>query len=192
VSGGGRAEETAGGGGDVSTGPPATVFCPLGLLERVEVFKYLGCLLVQVDDHIRAIRAQLRKARATWARVGQVLRAENVPPCVTAKFYKVVVQAVLLYGSKMWVLSTTALSSLKGFHICAAYRIVARHKPRRGPGHGWIYPELMDVLEECGMSTLVEYITVHWQTITVYVATRPILNECRQGKRKRGAVPHRW
>jgi hypothetical protein len=70
------------------------------VLEQVEVFKYLGRLLAQDDDDIWAIRAQLRKARATWARVGQVLRAENVPHCVTAKFYKVVVQAVLLYGSK--------------------------------------------------------------------------------------------
>jgi hypothetical protein len=26
----------------------------------------------------------------------------------------------------------------------------------------------------------------------MYVATRPILTECRQGERKRGAVPHRW
>ena len=42
------------------------------------------------------------------------------------------------------------------------------------------------------MSTLVEYITICRQMITVYVATRPILNECRQGERKRGAVPHRW
>jgi hypothetical protein len=37
------------------------------LLERVEVFKYLGCLLAQDDDDIRAICAQLQKARATWA-----------------------------------------------------------------------------------------------------------------------------
>jgi hypothetical protein len=28
--------------------------------------------------------------------------------------------------------------------------------------------------------------------IAVYVATRPILNKCRQGKQKRGAVPHLW
>jgi hypothetical protein len=48
------------------------------------------------------------------------------------------------------------------------------------------------MLEECGLSTLGEYITVRWQTIAVYVATRPILHECRQGKQKRGAVPHRW
>ena len=33
---------------------------------------------------------------------------------------------------------------------------------------------------------------VRRQTITVYVATRPILIECRQGEQKRGAVPHHW
>ena len=97
----------------------------------MEVFKYLGRLLAQDDDDIQAICAQLRKARGTWARVGQVLWAENVPPWVAAKFYKAVVQAVLLYGSEMWVLSTAALASLEGFHIRAAYRMAVRHKPRR-------------------------------------------------------------
>ncbi len=47
--------------------------------------------------------------------------------------YKVVVQAVLLYSSKTWVLLKTALASLEGFHICAAYLMVRRHKRRRGP-----------------------------------------------------------
>ena len=42
--------------------------------------------------------------------------------------------------------------------------------------------EVKDVLEECGMSTLVEYILVCRQTIVVYVATRSILTECRQGE----------
>jgi hypothetical protein len=158
----------------------------------VEVFKYLGRVLAQDDDDIQAIRPQLWKARGTWARVRQVLRAENVPLQVAAKFYKAVVQAMLLYGSETWVLSTAALASLEGFHIRAAYRMVVRHKPRRGPGNRWIYLKLKDVLEECGMSTLEEYIAIRRQTIAVYVATRPILIECRQGERKRGAVPHRW
>ena len=162
------------------------------MLERVEVFKYLGRLLSQDDDDIQAIRAQLRNARTTWARVGQVLRAENVPPRIAAKFYKAVVQAVLLYGSETWVLSTAAIASLEGFHIHAAYRMAVKHKPRRGPGHRWIYPKSKDVLEECGMNTLAEYITVRRNTIAVYVVTRPILTECRQGEWKRGAVPHCW
>jgi hypothetical protein len=158
----------------------------------VEVFKYLGRLLAQDDDDLQAIRNQMRKARGTWARVGQVLRAENVPPRIAAKFYKAIVQAVLLYGSKTWVLLTAALASLEGFHICAAYRMAVKHKPRKGPGNIWSYPKLKDVLEECGMSTLEEYIAVRRQMVAVYVATHPILHECRQGKRKRGAVPHHW
>ena len=69
------------------------------MLERVEVFRYLGRLLSQNDDDIQAVRSQLRKARGTWARVGQVLRRENAPPRVSTKFYKAIVQSVLLYGS---------------------------------------------------------------------------------------------
>jgi hypothetical protein len=161
-------------------------------LDWVEVFKHLGRLLAQDDDDIQAIRAQMRKARGTWARVGQVLQVENVPPRIAAKLYKVVVQAMLLYGSKMWVLSTAALASLEGFHIRAAYRMAMEHKPRRGSGNSWIYLKTKDVLEECGLSTMEEYITVRRQTIVVYVATHPILHKCRQDERKRGAVLHRW
>jgi hypothetical protein len=37
------------------------------VLERVEVFKYLCCLLVQDDDDAQAIWQQLQKARGVWA-----------------------------------------------------------------------------------------------------------------------------
>jgi hypothetical protein len=45
---------------------------------------------------------------------------DNTPPKVGAKFYKAVVQSVLLYGSETWNLTTTALTRLEGFHIRAA------------------------------------------------------------------------
>jgi hypothetical protein len=67
------------------------------VLERVKVFRYLGRLLSQDDDSIQAMQSQLRKARGTWARVVQVLRKENTPPRVSAKFYKAILQSVLLY-----------------------------------------------------------------------------------------------
>jgi hypothetical protein len=50
------------------------------VLERVKVFRYLGRLLSQDDNDIQTVRSQLCKARGTWARVGQVLGRENVPP----------------------------------------------------------------------------------------------------------------
>jgi hypothetical protein len=70
------------------------------VLECIEVFKYLGHLLAQDNNNAQAIQQQLQKARGVWARVGQVLRGENTAPRIAAKFYKAVVQAVLLYGSK--------------------------------------------------------------------------------------------
>ena len=70
------------------------------VLERVEVFKYLGRMMAQDNDDIQAVWLQLRKARATWARVGQVLRSENVTPFVAARFYQAIVQAILLDGSE--------------------------------------------------------------------------------------------
>jgi hypothetical protein len=85
--------------------------------ERVIVFKYLGRLLSQDDNDVQAVRAQLCKARSTWAQVGNVLQAQNAAPRVSAMFYKAVVQSVLLYGSKTWVLSKTVMARLEGFHI---------------------------------------------------------------------------
>ena len=102
-------------------------------MERVEVFRYLGRLLSQDDDNIQAVRSQLCKAHGMWAWIGQVLRRENVSPRVSAKFYKAIVQSVLLYGSETWVLSSAVLARLKGFHLRAAYRMAKKHVPRRGP-----------------------------------------------------------
>ncbi len=127
------------------------------VLERVEVFKYLGRLLAQDDDYAQAIRQQMRKARGVWAQVGQVLRGENVMSWVAAKFYKAV-HAILLYGSKTWNLTAPALARLEGFHIHVAYKMAREHQPRQGANHAWTYPRLANVLEECGMQMSVEYI----------------------------------
>ena len=132
------------------------------------------------------------KARGTWARIGQVLRRENAPPRVSAKFYKAIVQSVLLYGSETWVLSPAALARLEGFHIHAAYRMAKEHVPRRGPNQQWVYPSSEAVLEECGMHTIRHYIDVRRETIAKYVVGRSILAECHGAGRRRGSVPRRW
>ena len=162
------------------------------VLERVEVFRYLGRLLSQNDDDIQAVRSQLCKARGTWARVGQVLRRENAPPRVSAKFYKAIVQSVLLYGSETWVLSPAALARLEGFHIRAAYRMAKEHVPWRGPLQQLVYPSSEAVLEECGMHTIEHYIDVRRETIAKYVVGRSIHAECQGTDQRRGSVPRRW
>ena len=152
---------------------------------KVDAFRYLGRIMAQDDDDIRAVRSQIKKARCTWARASQILRAENAPPKVRAKFYKAVVQSVLLYGSKTWNLTKAALAPLEGFHIKAGYRMAVTHKPRRGPNLAWIYPRLQDVLNECRMGTIAHYIGVCWNTILQYVVNRPIYEACRAGEQRR-------
>jgi hypothetical protein len=34
------------------------------------------------------------------------------------------------------------------------------HKPKSGPGNVWIYPRSEDVLKECGMKIMEEYIAI--------------------------------
>ena len=67
-----------------------------------------------------------------------------------------------------------------------------KYKPKREPGNVWVYPRLVDVLKECGMTLMEEYIAIRRQMIATYVATRLILAKSRQGEHKRGAVPHQW
>jgi hypothetical protein len=88
-----------------------------GVLGRVDAFRYLKRIMAQDDNDVWAVRSQIKKARGIWALVSQILRAENAPPKVSAKFYKAVVQSVLLYGSKTWNLTKAALARLEGFHI---------------------------------------------------------------------------
>jgi hypothetical protein len=144
------------------------------------------------QDDVQAVRHQIRKARGTWARVGQVLRGKNAAPRVAAKFYKAVVQSVLLYGSETWNLTETVQARLEGFHIRAAYRMARVHKPRKGLLGNWIYPSTKDVLEECGLHSVKEYINTRRATIAMYVVNRPIFQECQEGERRRESMPRRW
>jgi hypothetical protein len=148
--------------------------------------------MAQDDDDTQAICTQMLKAQATWARVGQVLRSKNASPFVAAKFYKAIIQAILLYGSKSCVISLTAMARLKGLHIRAAYRRAKEHKSKQGSDWVWIYPQPEDVLKEYRMKMMEEYILIRWQMVALYVPTCPAPTKCRQGKWKRGAIPHRW
>ena len=79
-------------------------------------FKYLGRLLDRSDDDRPAVLHNIRKARQVWGWLGKLLRREGSEPVVSEKFYRAVVQAVLLFGEETWVFMETIMQRLEGAH----------------------------------------------------------------------------
>ena len=52
-----------------------------------------------------------------------MLHVENIPAPICAMFYKAVVMAVLLYGSKSWNVPTAEMAALEGFHVATALNL---------------------------------------------------------------------
>ena len=67
--------------------------------EGVDSFKYLGRIMHWSDNDWPA-----QKLRQVWGRLWNLLRWEGADPFVLAKFYRAVVQAVLLLGADTWVM----------------------------------------------------------------------------------------
>ena len=95
----------------------------------------------------------------------------------------VVVQAVLLFGSEIWVLTPRLEKSPKGFHH-RAERQMAGMVSKRQPGGTWMYPPIgtalaMLVLEEIGV-----YTTRQQYTVVQYIAICPITDLCLAAEQK--------
>ena len=57
----------------------------------------------------------IRRAKQVWGKLGKLLRRKGADPITSAKFYRAVVQSVLLFGAKTCVLSAAMLNNL----LCA-------------------------------------------------------------------------
>ena len=66
-------------------------------LKWVKMFKYLGRLLSYGNNDTQVAYSNLKKARKCWGRLQRILKAENASPWVCGKFYKAIVQAILLF-----------------------------------------------------------------------------------------------
>ena len=67
-------------------------------IESVPRFTYLGRVMTAGDDDWPAVAGDLAKARKSWGRLQGILRREGATPRISGKFFKAVVQQVLLFG----------------------------------------------------------------------------------------------
>jgi hypothetical protein len=156
---------------------------PLG---RVDIFRYLGRLLSSTDNDWPDVQKNIVKARKRWAQISKLLVREGATPRVSGKFYKAIVQAVLLYGAESWVLTDSMYRALEGFHNRVARRI-SRQMPRYLPDEDrWVYPPIAEALEKSGLHPLSVYITRRRITVGTFAHTRPIYDLCERQERMPG------
>ena len=89
-----------------------------------------------------------------------MLGREGADSQMTGMFYITMVQAVLLYGSKTWVMSPHIGKMLGGFHHWFACRLMGRQIERRLNGT-WYNPALVDAMAEAGIQEVETYVTHH-------------------------------
>ena len=150
--------------------------------EGVDAFKYLGRVLHRTDDDWPAVLRNIRRARQVWGRLGKLPRREGADPIISAKFYRAVVQAVLLFVAETWVLSEAMLNKLEGVHV-GLLRQVMGMKARSLGDKTWTKEGTGRVLQAAGTKSLREYIDKRQATVAEWVALRPISEFCAKETR---------
>ena len=104
---------------------------------------------------------------------------------MTGRFYVAVVQAVLLFGSEMWVLTPQLEKALEGFHHRAERRMAVMG-PKRQPDGTWLYPPIGAALTMVGLEEIGVYISRRQNTVAQYIANHLIMDLCLAAEQNPG------
>ena len=74
-------------------------------LEMVTSFRYLGRVILAADENWPALIRNMAKARVVWRNIMNILSMEGARPWVHKFFFKAIVQSVLLFCAKTWVVA---------------------------------------------------------------------------------------
>ena len=126
-------------------------------IEIVREFKYLGRIINEKNEDDTAIKKNLEKAQSIWRRLSKLLSREGANPPIMARIYRTVVESILLYGSESWEYNKKQIKMLENFNKRCARTITKKfiHPNKDGT---WTYPESKQILEECGLENIQNYI----------------------------------
>ena len=138
------------------------------------------------DNNWPAVVGNLKKERKSWARMTRILGREGSNPRVSRMFFKEVVQAVLIFGSKTWIMTPRMEWYLVSFQHRVARRITGR-QPGMWEEGVWEYPPLSTAMDESVFEEIAVYILKRQNTVAQYTAMRPILDLYEQSAKRTGA-----
>ena len=105
-------------------------------LKATTTFPYLGRTVMYNNSNWEALYSKVRKAQQRWGIVTKVMWNTGAPIKSRSVMYKVVVQAVLLYRSEIWLIMDNMVTVLESFHNRTA-RCIVGVMLWRGDGGKW-------------------------------------------------------
>ena len=82
--------------------------------------------LTATDDNWPAVIGNLQKVRCTWALLSQILGLQGAYAQKSGMFYLKVLQSMLLFDSKIWVVTPCMEMTMGGFHRRLAREITGQ------------------------------------------------------------------
>ena len=102
-------------------------------------------MLLSSDNNFPAAEQNMYKERGKWGGLENLLGREGADRRITGRSYVAVVQAVLIFGSKTWLLIPRLDKSLESFHHCVVWRMAVMG-PKRQQDRTWVYTPIGEVL----------------------------------------------
>ena len=127
-----------------------------------------------------------------WRRLTRIISREGALPRVSRFLFKAVVQSVLIVCAEIWVVTSRMGRVLGGFQDQVPQRLTGRI-PWKQHDIKWEYTSVAESREEAGFKVMKEYIRRRKNRFAQFIATRSILDLCKDTYRTPGGqVGVRW
>ena len=143
----------------------------------VPSLKYLEHILSSSDDYLPAEDQNIRRAQGKWGQMVNILYREGENRRMAGRFYVVVVQVVILFGSEPWVTTPRLEKVFTGLQHRSVRRMAVMI-PEIQLDEIWLYEPIGEALEMVVLYEIGVYISHLQNTMAKYIATRPIVDMC--------------
>jgi hypothetical protein len=102
------------------------------------------------------------------------------------------VQSTLHYGTETWDATDEVFAALAGFQHRVARRLSGRTPCYIRRTDKWVYPPIEEALAATGMATIDSTVLARQSFLVDRIATRPILEICKEEERLSGSTRRRY
>jgi hypothetical protein len=96
-------------------------------LERVQSYKYLGCMVNERWDHSQEIKCRIEQARGVFIKMQDILTNKDLSLDLKMRIVRCYVFPVLLYGMEAWTLTNATERRLQAFELWVYRKILKIH-----------------------------------------------------------------